>query len=60
MNTELRDSIGNLLSDTGHAHHKAFAVTDGADPDWPIWYAEYSRDTFAEQFSMNFSKSQLI
>ena len=60
MNTELRDSIGELLLDTGHAHHKAFAVTDGADPDWPIWYAEYSRDTFAEQFSMNFSKSQLI
>ena len=22
MNTELRDSIGNLLLDTGRAHHK--------------------------------------
>jgi len=60
MNTELRDSIGELLLDTGQAHHKAFEVTGGADPDWPIWYAEYSKDTFAEQFGMNFSKSQLI
>ncbi len=60
MNTDLRDNIGKLLLDTGHAHHKAFEVTDGADPDWPIWYAEYSKDTFAEQFGMNFTKSQLI
>jgi len=60
MNTELRDGIGKLLLDTGHAHHKAFEVTDGADPDWPIWYAEYSRDTFAEQFGMDFTRSQLI
>ena len=60
MNTELRDGIGELLLDTGHAHHKAFEVTDGADPDWPIWYAEHTKDTFAEQFGMSFSKSQLI
>jgi len=60
MNTELRDGIGKLLVDTGRAHHKAFEVSDGADPEWPIWYAEYTKDTFAEQFGMNFSKSQLI
>ncbi len=60
MNTELREGIGKLLLDTGHAHHKAFEVTNGAEPDWPIWYAEYSKDTFAEQFGMNFTKSQLI
>ena len=60
MTTELRDSIGKLLLDTGRAHHEAFGVTDGADPDWPIWYAEYSKDTFSEQFGMSFTKSQLI
>ena len=36
--------IAKLLRETGHAHHEAFAATDGADPDWPIWYAEYSKD----------------
>jgi glutaredoxin len=60
MNTELRDGIGKLLLETGHAHHKAFEVTNGADPDWPIWYAEYAKDTFEEQFGMSFTRSQLI
>lgn len=60
MNAELRDGIAHLLQDTGHAHHKAFEVTDGADPDWPIWYSEYSRDTFAEQYGIDLTKSQLI
>ena len=31
MNTELRDNIGELLLDTGRAHHKAFEGTVGAD-----------------------------
>lgn len=60
MNTTLRDDIRTLLKDTGEAHHKAFAATDGADPDWPIWYADYARDTFAEQFGMAFTRSQLV
>ena len=60
MNTELRDNIAELLVRTGQAHHKAFEATDGADPDWPIWYAEHSKDAFAERFGMNFHKSQLI
>ncbi len=60
MDTELRDNIAELLMQTGHAHHKAFEATDGADPDWSIWYAEYSRDKFAERFGMDFHKSQLI
>ena len=60
MNTELLEGIAELLKQTGQAHHTAFAETDGADPDWPIWYAEYARDKFAERFSMDFTKSQLV
>ena len=60
MNAELRDGIAHLLQETGHAHHQAFEVTDGADPDWPIWYAEYSKDSFAEQYGIDITKSQLI
>jgi NAD(P)H-hydrate epimerase len=33
--------IAGLLLETGHAHHKAFIETDGADPEWPLWYADY-------------------
>ncbi len=60
MNTEIRDGIAALLMETGHAHHEAFLATDGADPDWPIWYADYARDKFADRFSMDFTRSQLI
>lgn len=30
-----------LLRQVGPAHHEAFAATDGEDPDWPRWYAEW-------------------
>lgn len=60
MKTEFRDGIAELLAETGRAHHEAFAATGGADPDWPIWYAEYARDIFAERFGLDFTKSQLV
>ena len=37
MNVELRNNLADLLQEAGRAHHDAFAVTDGADPDWSIW-----------------------
>ena len=60
MNTELRNNLADLLQDTGHAHHAAFAATDGADPDWSIWYADNLKEPFAQRFDMNFHRSQLI
>jgi NAD(P)H-hydrate epimerase len=33
-----------LLTEVGPAHHRAFAETDGADPDWPAWYAKWLLD----------------
>ena len=35
------DQLQSLLRDTGAAHHQAFIETDGADPEWPLWYAQY-------------------
>ncbi len=60
MDTELRDRIAELLQETSRAHHEAFAATDGADPDWPIWYAEHAGEKLAELFGMEFTKSRLI
>jgi hypothetical protein len=36
-----QDPLAELLSRTAEAHHRAFAATDGEDPDWPSWYASY-------------------
>ena len=60
MNAALRDQIVELLVETGKAHHEAFAETDGADPDWPVWYAEYAKDGFAKLFGDDFTVSRLI
>lgn len=33
------DELADLLVSTGHRHHEAYAVSDGADPEWALWYA---------------------
>lgn len=39
-NVEARKiQLADLFHQTGEDHHVAFKETDGADPDWPIWYA---------------------
>jgi hypothetical protein len=35
------DTWTDLLSQVGPAHHQAFAIVDGEDPDWPTWYAAW-------------------
>ncbi len=60
MNIEHRDNLAELLQEAGHAHHAAFSDTDGADPDWPIWYADYLQEPFTQRFDMNFHRSQLV
>jgi glutaredoxin len=60
MNTELRTNLVELFREAGRAHHEAFAASDGDDPDWAIWYADYLQEPFARRLDMNFSRSQLI
>ena len=60
MNTELRTNLVDLFREAGQAHHSAFAATGGDDPEWPIWFADYLQEPFAQRLDMNFYKSQLI
>ena len=60
MNVELQNKLIELFRETGRAHHAAFAATDGADPDWPIWYAEYLQEPLGQALGVPFTKSQLI
>ena len=60
MNIELRKDLVDLFRETGRSHHAAFAATDGADPEWPIWYAEHLQAPIADALGTPFTKSQLV
>ena len=60
MNVELRNNLVDVFQETGSAHHTAFLETDGADPEWPIWYAEHLQAPLADALQASFTKSQLV
>ena len=33
--------IGELLHEAAETHHTVYRITDGADPDWASWYADW-------------------
>jgi NAD(P)H-hydrate epimerase len=47
-------TVADLLLETWRAHHHAFASTDGADPEWARWYAEYLTPRLAEMLGTAF------
>lgn len=55
-----RARIADLLRETGEAHHEAFIETDGADPEWPIWYAGYLQERLGQQLDRQVTRSQLV
>lgn len=56
----LQARIADLLRQTGEAHHQAFIETDGADPEWPIWYADYLQERLSQQFEREITRSELV
>jgi NAD(P)H-hydrate epimerase len=59
-NEKLVDELANLLNETAEVHHKAFAATEGEDPDWPLWYADYLLEKMRQMLKAKFTKSELI
>ena len=43
MEMDRAGQLKGLLREVGEAHHQAYIETDGADPEWPLWYADYLR-----------------
>lgn len=52
--------LSKLFTETATAHQEAFAATDGNDPEWPIWYADYLQEPISEILHTRFLKSSLI
>ena len=42
MSSSIVDQLETVFSQTGPAHHAAFAETDGFDPEWALWYADHT------------------
>lgn len=54
------EALATLFVETGKAHHKAFIATDGADPDWPIWYADYVHEPIAKLLDGGHTRTELV
>ena len=37
----MSDEIARLLQEVAETHHIVFRITDGVDPDWASWYADW-------------------
>lgn len=52
--------LAELFRETGKAHHQAFIKTDGADPEWALWYAEYLQDRLTRFLAAPITRSRLV
>ena len=52
--------VSLLLLETGQAHHRAFIETDGVDPEWPLWYADYLMDRLPAVLGRELTKSEIV
>ncbi|HVN53150.1 MAG TPA: hypothetical protein VMT46_02385 [Anaerolineaceae bacterium] len=60
MSQTLRQQLVTLFRESGHAHHQAFISADGADPEWPLWYANYLHDHINAIMKAAFTRSKLV
>jgi hypothetical protein len=44
MTDEHSARIADLLHEAAETHHIVFRITDGEDPDWASWYADWLLD----------------
>ncbi len=60
MDTSKVEALTDLLLEAGHQHHQAYIDTDGDDPEWPIWYAEYLVDKLPPVLGQALTKSRIV
>ena len=49
-----------LGQEVGHQHHEAFLEVDGADPEWPLWYADRLKDRLSTLLGTDLIRSELV
>ena len=58
--TDVTGQLQELLREVGEAHHQVHIETDGADPEWPLWYADFLRERLGDLLDASFTKSELV
>ena len=49
-----------LLTETKEAHQQAYLDTQGEDPEWPMWYADYMSEKLQATLQAPLTRSELI
>ncbi len=44
MSDSREERVADLLHEAAETHHTVFRITDGEDPDWASWYADWLLD----------------
>jgi hypothetical protein len=39
--SDVSEPIAALLHEAAETHHRVYRITDGDDPDWASWYADW-------------------
>lgn len=55
-----QQQVEALFREAGEAHHQAYIETDGADAEWPIWYAGFLRERLSTLLNARFTQSELV
>ena len=57
---DLTAKLEMLFEEVGQQHHEAFLETDGVDPEWPLWYADWLMDKLPALLGTDLTKSELV
>jgi hypothetical protein len=58
--TDRAEQLEALFQEVGQKHHEAFLETDGTDPEWPLWYADWLVDKLPALLGTDLTKSELV
>jgi hypothetical protein len=58
--SEKQQTLKELFDAAAEAHHRAYSDVDGADPDWPLWYADYVHERLAVILEARLTRSELV
>ncbi len=57
---DVERQLTELFQQAGKAHHEAFAATEGADPEWPIWYADHLVEPLRSRLTAQLTRSRIV